>query len=87
MESTRYPSDELKQLAARVVDHILGDEALSDALIEAIEKKKPPKPPECPPRTLCCSKNHVCSPGTGHFTCTAPFQCTNGHTEKFTLEA
>lgn len=87
MDSTKYSSDQLKQLAARVVDHILGDEESNDALMEAIEKKKPPEPPQCPPRTLCCSRNHVCTARVVSFSCTAPFQCSNGHTEKLTIEA
>lgn len=80
MTNEKCSPDELRRLAAQVVDRILNDESLSDALIEAIEKKKPP---ECPPRTLCCSKNHVCETRGGlSFSCTAPFQCSNGHVEK-----
>lgn len=82
MSNERYCSPgELKRLAEQVVDCILSDEELSDALSDVIEKKRP-KPPECPPRTLCCSKNHVCETKTVSFSCTAPFQCTNGHVEK-----
>jgi hypothetical protein len=81
MAKGKYSPDELGQLATQVVDQILNDDKLFDALVGIIEKKRP-ETPECPPRTLCCSKNHVCEVHTVAFSCTAPFQCSNGHTEK-----
>jgi hypothetical protein len=83
MALEKYSPEELSELVGLVIEKILEDESLGDALAERLEKKKPPeKPPECPPRTLCCDKDHVCRSGTGGFWCTAPFQCSNGHTEQ-----
>jgi hypothetical protein len=82
MGPERCSPEELKRLAAQVVEKILGDESLSDYLAEQLGKRRPPAPPECPQRTLCCDKDHVCRSGTGGFWCTAPFQCSNGHTEE-----
>lgn len=72
----KHSPDELKNLAAQVVDKILSDESLYDALVDVMEKKKLP---ECPPRTACCTKSYVCE---SLFLCTAPFSCMNGHVEK-----
>jgi hypothetical protein len=77
MMAKEYSHPELAQLAAEVVEKILSDESLSDTLAERVAKKV-----DCPPHTLCCSKNHVCS-GHGGFACSAPFRCQNGHEEKF----
>jgi hypothetical protein len=67
--------DELNKLAAQVINRILSDESLSDALAERVARAA-----ECPSHTLCCSKNHVCP--NGLFSCPAPFHCESGHEEK-----
>jgi hypothetical protein len=66
----------LEQLAAQVVERILSDESLAESLAERVVKAV-----DCPPHTLCCSKNHVCE-GHGGFACSAPFRCQNGHEER-----
>lgn len=65
---------ELVKLAAQVVEKILKDPSLSNTLNQRAAK-------DCPPHTLCCSKNHVCV-GHGGFICSAPYRCQNGFEEK-----
>jgi hypothetical protein len=71
-----YSAEELRELAAAVVDRILSDDTLAEALEEQVAKKKDPD--DCPNGSLCCSKKHKC---TDRFGCPVPFVCSNGHTE------
>jgi hypothetical protein len=72
-----YSHEELRQLAAQVVEAILDNKSWSDTLAERVARAV-----ECPQRTLCCDKDHVCTTRTVSFSCSAPFQCSNGHVEK-----
>lgn len=72
-------SNDLEQLAALVVEKILSDDSLCRRIIEGPHSPKP-KPPQCPPHTLCCSKDFVCE-GHGGFGCSPPYRCMNGFTD------
>ena len=74
MANEGYSQAELRQLAAAVVERILGDESLSDRLAERLGAALAA---DCPKGTLCCSKDHNCK---RNFFCSAPFTCSNGFT-------
>jgi len=75
-----YSSEEVRDLAAAVVDRIMSDDSLAEALDERLARKKDTG--DCPDGTLCCSKNHRCVAGGGEpFSCMVPFRCSNGHHE------
>lgn len=67
---------ELARLAAKVVERILNDQPLSEALARRVGRVV-----DCPQHTLCCSKKHVCE-GHGGFACSPPYRCQNGFEER-----
>jgi hypothetical protein len=67
---------ELEELVALVVQRILSEASLSSTLAERVGKQV-----DCPPHTLCCSKNYICE-GTGGFMCSPPYSCQNGFEER-----
>lgn len=75
-------SNDVAQLAALVVEKIMSDESLYDVIAQRGPKPKPkPGPEDCPPHTLCCSKNFICE-GHGGFSCSPPYRCQNGFEDR-----
>jgi hypothetical protein len=70
-------ANDVERLAALVVEKILEDESLW----RTIGNRPKPGPADCPPHTLCCSKNHVCE-GHGGFACSPPYRCSAGFEDK-----
>jgi hypothetical protein len=80
MRTNDCSRSELVELVAKVVEKILTETDLSSTIAD-----RAPKPPECPPHTLCCSKNHICE-GHGGFACSPPYSCQNGFEERLAYE-
>ncbi len=78
MADEEYSQEELRRLAAGVVEKILESETLSEILIQRLEAARTDKD-DCPnDGTLCCAKNYKCPV---RFSCVVPYRCSNGHTE------
>jgi hypothetical protein len=67
METREYSSDELLDLAAKVVQAILEDPKLSTVLCERLAAL---------PKETCKGKTHKC---TDPFGCSLPFDCPKRH--------